>query len=306
MYRRLRIASVRRPATAVALTLTLIGLTGAGSASVLADRGGKLGDESHRTAYEKGVPPRVIAHRGASHVAPENTFPSFKKAIKRGADWIEMDVQQTKDHRLVLFHDWSLKRTTNVEKVYPKLKSPSVGDLSLKKLRKLDAGKWKGKKWKGTKIPTLTRILRLGKKHDVRMLVELKNPGRYPGVLKRTLHTLKKRNLMRKGHKDPVQLQSFKIRSMRRASRRSRKVDVGLLYPDPPVTLKKHEWAQNINAYHREVERRYIHRCQKHGIKVFVWTVDGRKSVKRAVRMDANGIITDRPRRTHRIIKHHS
>lgn len=303
MYRSPRLTASRRPVIAVLLTVALVASTGVWSGSVLADRPHKLHDESHRTVYERGVPPRVIAHRGASHAAPENTFPAFRKAIKQGADWIEMDVQRTKDKRLVLFHDWNLRRTTNVEKKFPKLKSPSVGDLKYKKLRKLDAGRWKGKKWNNTRIPTLSRVLKLGKRRGVKMLVELKNPGRYPGIVKKTLKMLRKRKLIRKGHQDRVQLQSFNIPSMRRAAKRSRKVDIGLLYPDPPVTLKKHEWAQNINGYHREVERKYIHRCQKHGIKVFVWTVNGKGSIKRAIRMDANGIITDRPKRTRRIIR---
>lgn len=255
-------------------------------------------------AVEKNKPPRVIAHRGASAKFPENTMLSFRKAIKRGADWIEMDVQRSKDGRLVVFHDWSLRRTTNVEKEFPKLKSPSVGDLSYKKLRKLDAGKWKKKKFKGAKIPPLKQVLKLGKKHDVKMLVELKNPGRYPHVTKKTLKLFNQLNLMKHGHKnDRVQLQSFNKRTMRYAARRSPKVEIGLLYPDPPVTLKRLRWAQNINAYHREVERKYIRRAQRdHNIRVYVWTVNGNRGIKRAMRMNANGIITDRPKHTRKMV----
>ncbi|UPK74468.1 hypothetical protein MU582_18830 [Nocardioidaceae bacterium SCSIO 66511] len=259
--------------------------------------------EQSREDAARAQPSKVIAHRGASAVAPENTMVSFRKAIKRGADWIEMDVQRTKDGRLVVFHDSSLRRTTNVEKRFPKKKRKPIGKFTYKQLRKLDAGRWKAKRYKGAKIPSLKRVLRLGKKRGVKMLVELKNPGRYPGILKKTLRLFRRMKLIKRGHKrDRVQLQSFSIKTMRRAAKRSKWLEVGLLYPDPPVTLKKLRWARNINSYHREVERKYIRRAQRdYNIKVFVWTVNGRNAMKRAIRMNANGIITDRPKRARRI-----
>ncbi|UYM06728.1 glycerophosphodiester phosphodiesterase [Solicola gregarius] len=308
MYRSRRPDAARTVPTALGV-LTLVVVLPTSSAGVAPDSTTAAGvsptiASRSDDAVEKNKPPRIIAHRGASAKFPENTMLSFRKAINRGADWIEMDVQRTKDGRLVVFHDWSLRRTTNVEKVYPKLKSPSVGDLSYKKLRKLDAGKWKKKRFKGARIPPLKQVLRLGKKRDVKMLVELKNPGRYPGMMKKTLKLFNQLNLMKRGHKhDRVQLQSFKIRTMRHAAKHSPKVEIGLLYPDPPVTLKRLRWAQNINSYHREVERKYIRRAQKdYNIRVFVWTVNGNGGVKRAMRMNANGIITDRPKHTRKVV----
>ncbi len=64
-------------------------------------------------------PKIVIAHRGASAYAPENTLPAFRRAIDMGADFIEYDVQVTKDKQLVILHDQTLERTTNVEELFP-------------------------------------------------------------------------------------------------------------------------------------------------------------------------------------------
>lgn len=260
-------------------------------------------EERNEPAHERVVRPRLIAHRGASHVAPENTYASFRTAIRHGTDRIEMDVRRTKDQRLVVLHDESLRRTTNVEKVFPRLKTPSVGDLRYEKLRRLDAGTWKGRRWKGTRIPRLARILRLGKRHDVRMIVELKDPGRYPGVVEQTLRLLRKRRLIRRGHRDPVQLQSFDLGAMRNAGRRSRRVDIGLLCPDPPVAFKRYKWADSVNAAYAEIGRKRVRRARRHGIRVVARGVNTRPAIRRAARLGVDAISTDRPKRTRTIIE---
>ncbi|MGL4971324.1 MAG: glycerophosphodiester phosphodiesterase family protein, partial [Cetobacterium sp.] len=95
----------------------------------------------------------ILAHRGASGTAPENTIAAFKKAIIDGCDGFEFDVQQTKDGKLVVFHDWTLERTSN-GKGY-------VREHTLDELKELDAGSWFGEEFKGEKIPTLEETLDL-------------------------------------------------------------------------------------------------------------------------------------------------
>ena len=87
-----------------------------------------------------------IAHRGASGYEPENTLRSFRKAIELNSDAIELDVQLTKDHKLVVIHDETVNRTTNGKW--------KVSELTLKELKKLDAGK-------GEKIPTLEEVIKV-------------------------------------------------------------------------------------------------------------------------------------------------
>src|SRR5438477_9822141 len=101
----------------------------------------------------------VIAHRGASGNAPENTMAAFKKAVALGANFIETDLQLSRDARLVAIHDATVNRTTNGQ--------GTVHDMTLTELRRLDAGSWFGSEFAGERIPTLDEILAFSKKHDV-------------------------------------------------------------------------------------------------------------------------------------------
>jgi glycerophosphoryl diester phosphodiesterase len=101
------------------------------------------------------APPRVdvIAHRGASADAPENTPAAFRRAVELGADWFECDVTRTKDGRLVMIHDDTVDRTTDGR--------GRVADLTFDEVRRLDAGSWKGAAFAGERIPTLEETLEL-------------------------------------------------------------------------------------------------------------------------------------------------
>jgi len=94
--------------------------------------------------------PVIVAHRGASKQAPENTIPAFKLAWEQNADAIEGDFQLTKDGAIVCIHDKDTKRISGVKKI--------VADTTLEELRKLDAGSWFGEKWRGTQIPLISEV----------------------------------------------------------------------------------------------------------------------------------------------------
>jgi glycerophosphoryl diester phosphodiesterase len=115
----------------------------------------------------------VIAHRGASGYAPENTLAAFKRAIALGATFIETDLQLSRDSRFVAIHDDTVSRTTNGQ--------GKVHELSLADLRRLDAGSWFGSEFTGERIPTLEEILEFSKKHDVVFYLELKPGGSWGG-----------------------------------------------------------------------------------------------------------------------------
>ncbi len=101
----------------------------------------------------------IIAHRGASGHAPENTLAAFRKAVAQGATFIETDLQLSRDVRLVAIHDATVNRTTNGQ--------GSVQDMTLADLRRLDAGSWFGSEFTGERIPTLEEILEFSKRNDV-------------------------------------------------------------------------------------------------------------------------------------------
>ena len=100
----------------------------------------------------------IIAHRGASSVAPENTLPAFKEALARQADLVELDYMHTADGVPVVFHDEVLDRTTNCLQLWHK-RNVAIADKHLDQLRALDAGAWFGPDFTGTRIPTLEQAL---------------------------------------------------------------------------------------------------------------------------------------------------
>jgi glycerophosphoryl diester phosphodiesterase len=115
----------------------------------------------------------LIAHRGASGHAPENTLAAFKKAVTLGATFIETDLQLTRDARLVAIHDDTVNRTTNGK--------GTVHEMTLADLRRLDAGSWFGSEFAGERIPTLDEVLDFAKKYDVVFYLEMKPGGSWGG-----------------------------------------------------------------------------------------------------------------------------
>src|ERR1700733_4706071 len=110
--------------------------------------------------------PKVLAHRGISHLAPENTIAAFEKAKDLGCHWLEFDVMLSKDEHPVIFHDETLNRTTNAK-----------GHLAGKtwhQLQALDAGAWFSKTYQGETIPSLEAVLSLMKKNHAHAVVEIK------------------------------------------------------------------------------------------------------------------------------------
>jgi glycerophosphoryl diester phosphodiesterase len=111
-------------------------------------------------------PPWVIAHRGASGHAPENTFAAFQRAVELGGTFIETDLHVTRDGRFVAIHDDTVERTTNG--------SGDVCNFTLDELREVDAGMWFDRAFMGERIPTLEEILEFSREHDVVFYLELK------------------------------------------------------------------------------------------------------------------------------------
>ncbi len=111
----------------------------------------------------------MIAHRGDSLHAPEQTFAAYELAVERGADMIEADVRRTRDNRLVMLHDATLERTTSG-------RGP-VADIDFADLRRLDAGSWFDPRFAGQIVPTLDELFDLAERLDVDLCLEVKSDG---------------------------------------------------------------------------------------------------------------------------------
>ncbi len=168
----------------------------------------------------------LIAHRGASGEAPEHTIEAYTRAIKHGADFVEPDLQMTKDGVLVCLHDTSLERTTNVAKVFPDKaeenngrKSWPVASFTLEEIQQLDAGSWKDKEFAGAKVPTFQEMIDVVK-GKAGIIPETKAPEVYGklglNMEKELMKVLSKNKLDTPGAdpKTPIIVQSFSKASL--------------------------------------------------------------------------------------------
>jgi glycerophosphoryl diester phosphodiesterase len=178
-------------------------------------------------AFPPYAKPTLIAHRGASWDAPEHTVAAYELALKQGADFVEPDLQMTKDGVLVCLHDTTLERTTDVEErfadraaVVNGKKTWPVAQFSLAEIRMLDAGSWKGKEFAGAQVPTLAEMIALVR-GKAGIVPETKAPelyGRRGLNMERALmEVLKAHGLDAPGAdvRTPVIIQSFSAASLR-------------------------------------------------------------------------------------------
>ncbi len=232
--------------------------------------------------------PLVFGHRGASASAPENTLPAFQAAIEQGADGVELDVQLSADGVPVVIHDDTVDRTTDGH--------GRVTGLSLAELRALDAGRFRGNAFAGTRIPTLDEVFELARGHLL-VNVELKiDDTRDAGLEKRVVETIA-RHAMR----DQVIVSSFNPVSLWRLRRLDPALPRGMLYaPDQPRYLRD-RWLAVLarpDAMHPGrtlATREHVDALRSDGFKVNVWTVDERAEVKRLIDLGVDGIISNRP-----------
>ncbi len=174
----------------------------------------------------------LVAHRGASAYRPEHTLESYQLALKQGADFVEQDLQITRDGMLVCLHDLTLERTTNVKEVFPtRFKEELVGDkparrwyvsdFTLAEIKQLDAGSWFDAKFKGTRVPTFQEAIDLVR-GKAGLYPETKAPEVYGArgfdMERLVLDVLNKNHLItgRGARNTPVIIQSFSAESLRK------------------------------------------------------------------------------------------
>ncbi|WP_338083493.1 glycerophosphodiester phosphodiesterase [Fictibacillus nanhaiensis] len=242
------------------------------------------------TAYDHSDQVQTVAHRGASGYAPENTMAAFQKGVDMKADYIEIDVQQTKDGELVVIHDVTLDRTTNG--------TGYVKNHTLEEIRQLDAGSYFSPEFAGEKVPTLEEVLDefRGK---TGILIELKATYHYPGIEEKVAEALKERN-MHKPNNDKIIVQSFQFESMKKMDKLLPNVPVGLLvYLATDLTEAKLEefsaYAEYINPSKSLVTSSVVEKVHEQDMGIMAWTVRKPEEVQPLLDAEVDAIITDYP-----------
>jgi glycerophosphoryl diester phosphodiesterase len=219
----------------------------------------------------------VIAHRGASSAAPENTMAAFALAIDLGADGIELDVRRSREGQLVVIHDASVDRVTGA--------AGEVAAMSLEELRGLDAGVRFNARFAGERIPTLREVLSLARG---RLLVdiELKVAG---------IESLVLEAVRGAGMHDHVLITSFLEDAVAASLAQGRGVATGLLQEraevDRAFDLGVPVYLPNIRALSDEV----MNASGERGVRIIPWTVRTKEDARRAVEFGVHGIIADDP-----------
>lgn len=247
----------------------------------------------------------TVAHRGA-RVAPENTLSAVRAALERGADMVELDLRRSRDGRLVLMHDANLRRTTNVERVFPRRRSYDVADFTYRQLRRLDAGAWKRDRYAGERIPTLQQAVRLLQRRRAGLVLELKSPSLYPGMVPEAARALGRID----GYldwalpRDKLVVQSFDHAAAQGFKGEAPRVPVALLGTPAVAELPAlATWADEISASHRSVDAAYVAAVHASGMRCSVWTVNSAENMNASIDKGVDAVVTNRPGLLGRVIQ---
>lgn len=232
--------------------------------------------------------PKIIAHRGASGYAPENTLESFVTAADMGIDWIEFDVRLSKDGIPMVFHDADLDRTTNAS-------GPFVS-LTKNELQDLDAGHWYGESFTGLTIPTLEDVLEICATRDLGFNIELKpNPNEDIETTEAAL------DLIARYWDDHHRLiiSSFSGACLERAAEMAPEWTRGLLLAEQFETqwqeLADHVDAKLIHINADNCERELVEDMIDHGYGILAYTVNDPDQCRRLQGWGLDGFFTDVP-----------
>ncbi|WP_392543178.1 glycerophosphodiester phosphodiesterase [Oryzobacter telluris] len=241
---------------------------------------------------------QVIGHRGSGAMAPENTLAAIALALRQGADLIENDIMRTKDGQLVVTHDLSLARTTDVEQVFPDRTTYQVADYTLAEIKQLDAGSWFAPEFTGQRILTLREwVEAVGS--SAGMLLEAKDPWAFPGIevqIDKELRSIP--TFVQALRKGKVIMQAGDEAWLRTYHQLAPDVPVALLYytrPTDEQLVAASTWLDAVNPALGNIDQAIVDRTHALGLKTYVWTVNHGADMSRGISWGVDGIITDYP-----------
>jgi len=235
--------------------------------------------------------PWIIAHRGASGYAPENTFAAFRRAVELGAKFIETDLHLTRDLRFAVIHDPTIERTTNGHGL--------VHDLSQEDLRMFDAGSWFGRSFAGEPIPMLDEVLAFGREFDVTFFLEIKSEEAWG------LHDSLVGALRANKAADRVIVLSFGADNLERIHQLDDQVMTGFLFDQPlpnAVELTLRMGARQMAPHGSLVTKDLVDQAHRADLGVVTWTLNDPEQMRAALAAGVDGVMTDYPDRLREVV----
>ena len=230
-----------------------------------------------------GQNPKIIAHRGYSHEAPENTLAAFSKAIEVNADYFELDVQLSSDDSLMIMHDGTVDRTTNG--------TGAVSDLTYQQLKKLDAGSWFSAEYAGEKIPTLSESLILAKNsaNNIDVVAEIKTSN--ISVPKKIVELLQKL-----GMESRVIVSGFSLSQITLIKNEDESIPVQLFATVDTTQINQvaainGEWVGSGGNFTQEM----VDYAHSKGIQYNAWTINSAAQMLPLIEIGVDAVTTDYP-----------
>ncbi|MFX1595852.1 MAG: glycerophosphodiester phosphodiesterase [Promethearchaeota archaeon] len=222
----------------------------------------------------------IIGHRGAYSEAPENTLKGFKKAIELGADFIEFDVHQSQDGALVVIHNVDILRRMGINR--------SINQMKLEELQKLDLGE-------GERVPELWEVIKLAK-GKIKLLCEIKAKG----ITEKIINLLRDEEVI-----DSTIIQSFLIDVLLKVRKIEPQLKLAAIVPFNenyiPEWNKRKQLIQDVIFLNfpiivtrfKNIDKEFLEYSHEHNLKVFAYTFNTKKTMKRFIEMGVDGIIVN-------------
>lgn len=229
----------------------------------------------------------ITAHRGASGSAPENTLTAITKAISAGAEYAEVDVQETADGRIVLLHDEDLKRTTGFRK--------HIWETNFNELSDLEAGSWFDEQFRGEKIPTLEEAIAVCRDKII-LNIELKSNGYEEKLAERVVEIVKSERF----EKSAV-ITSFELSLIDTVKKIAPEIKTGLIFyfmPSFDIFSMSHPV---LSVHKRNVTKKFINKAVNNGKEVHVWTVNDAPDMEELLELQVDNIITNYPEMVYKL-----
>lgn len=222
----------------------------------------------------------ITAHRGASALYPENTMAAFRGAWELGADWVELDVQQTKDGQIVVLHDPNTKRTTGV--------SRNVWNMTYEEVARLDAGSSFSSEFKGESIPLLSDVADFARNTGLRLNIELKPTGHETNFEQSVIDIVKEYGL-----EDRCVITSQVYSVLENVKACDESITTVYVTSLAYGNVNLMSAADHFSIRSTSVTQRLVSRVHNHGAQIYAWTVNTKGSINRMIERNVDNIITD-------------